>query len=201
MYNQITRVISTQKRNDVYMNARLFGLLNLALADAGIGCWETKYHYNFWRPILGIRESDDGTGPSGLGDNNPSTIGDVNWTPLGAPASNQSGTDFTPPFPAYPSGHATFGAAFCQTLRNVYGTDKIAFDFVSDEYNGVTTDSEGNVRPQTPRHFDNLTQAEYENAISRIYLGIHWTFDATAGVIMGRKIADHAFKYYLKPLK
>lgn len=201
MYNQITRVIADQKRNDLYQNARLFALLNLSLADAGIGCWETKYHYNVWRPILGVREADEGTGPSGIGDQNPLTTGDANWTPLGAPASNQSGTNFTPPFPAYPSGHATFGAALCQTLRNVYGTDRIAFDFVSDEFNGVTTDSDGNVRPLTPRHFKDLTQVEYENAISRIYLGIHWNFDATSGVLMGRKVADHAFKNFMKPLK
>lgn len=201
LYNQVTRVIAINKKNDVHTNARLFALLNLAMADAGIACWETKYYYNFWRPILGVRESDAGTGPSGLGDGNSQTEGDVNWTPLGAPASNQSGTNFTPPFPAYPSGHATFGAALCQTLRNVYGTDNIAFDFVSDEYNGVTTDAAGVVRPLITRHYTNLTQVENENALSRIYLGIHWFFDASSGVIMGRQVADFATKNYLKPVK
>ncbi|MDP1796402.1 MAG: phosphatase PAP2 family protein [Planctomycetaceae bacterium] len=200
MYNQITRQIAQQKQNSVYQNARLFALLNLSMADAGIACWETKYHYNFWRPILGVRESDPGTGPSGLGDGNANTQGDVTWVPLCAPASNQSGTDFTPPFPAYPSGHATFGAALCQTLRNVYGTDKIALDFVSDEYNGITTDSQGNVRPLVTRHYNNLTELENENAMSRIYLGVHWLFDATSGVIMGRQVADFAAKHYLKPI-
>lgn len=201
LYNQIVRTIAQQKQNDVYTNARLFGLVNLAMADAGIACWESKYYHNFWRPILGIRESDPGTGPSGLGDGNNATTGDLNWTPLGAMASNQGGTDFTPPFPAYPSGHATFGAALCQTLRNFYGTDNIAFDFVSDEYNGVTTDSQGNVRPLLNRHFTNLTQVENENAISRIYLGVHWIFDATSGVVMGRQVANFAGKYYMKPVK
>jgi hypothetical protein len=116
--------------NDVVANARLFALVNLAMADAGIACWESKYFYDFWRPVLGVRESDPGTGPSGLGDGNPLTIGDPAWTPLGAPASNQSGTDFTPPFPAYPSGHATFGAALFRILERFYGTDAIAFTFV-----------------------------------------------------------------------
>ncbi len=200
LYNQVARAVAIKKNNDVMTNARLFALLNLSMADAGIACWETKYYYNFWRPILGVREADAGTGPSGLGDGNPDTEGDVNFTPLGAPASNQTGTDFTPPFPAYPSGHATFGAALCQTLRNVYGTDQIAFSFVSDEYNGVTTDSQGNVRPLVNRHYINLTQVENENAMSRIYLGIHWLFDATSGVVMGRQVADFAAKNYLKPL-
>jgi hypothetical protein len=201
LYNQIVRTISEQKQHDVITNARLFALVNLAMADAGIACWETKYHYNFWRPVVGIREADSGTGPSGLGDGNSATQGDVNWTPQGAMASNQGGTDFTPPFPAYPSGHATFGSALCQILRNVYGTDNIAFDFVSDEYNGVTTDDHGVVRPWLKRHFVNLTQVENENAMSRIYLGVHWLFDATSGVIMGRQVADFTTKHYLKPLK
>ncbi len=201
LYNQVVRTIAQQKQNDVYTNARLFALVNVAMADAGIACWETKYYYNFWRPILGIREADEGTGPSGLGDGNSATTGDVDWTPLGAPASNQGGTDFTPPFPAYPSGHATFGAALCQTLRNFYGTDNIEFDFVSDEYNGVTTDSQGNVRPLISRHFKNLTQVEQENAMGRIYLGVHWFFDASSGVIMGRQVANFASRHYMKPLK
>ncbi|MGH7288164.1 MAG: vanadium-dependent haloperoxidase, partial [Myxococcota bacterium] len=146
LYNQIVRGIAEQMDNDVVENARLFALVNLAMADAGIACWETKYVYNFWRPVLGVREADPDTGPSGLGDGNPFTSGDTDWTPLGAPASNQSGTDFTPPFPAYPSGHATFGAALFRMLERFYGTDDVAFSFVSDELNGVTTDSAGGVR-------------------------------------------------------
>lgn len=201
LYNQIVRTIAEKKKNDVFTNARLFALVNLAIADAGIACWETKYHYNVWRPILGIREADEGTGPSGLGDGNPNTQGDVDWMPLGAPGSNQTGSNFTPPFPAYPSGHATFGAALCQTLRNVYGTDQFDFDFVSDECNGVTTDANGVVRPLNKRHYTNLTQVENENAMSRIYLGVHWFFDATSGVVMGRQVADFVTKNYLKPIK
>src|SRR5208283_5467843 len=97
-------------------------LANVALADAAIAAWYTKYTYNFWRPVAGIRESDPGTGPSGLGDGNPNTQGDVNWKPLGAPMDNGSpnGPNFTPGFPADTSGHATFGAAVFQILANFY---------------------------------------------------------------------------------
>ena len=70
----------------------------------------------------------------------------MGWQPLGAPASF-GGTNFTPPFPAYTSGHATFGGALFQTLRRFYGRDDIAFVFTSDEFNGVTRDNAGNVRP------------------------------------------------------
>ena len=99
---------------------------------------------------------------------------DVNYSPLGAPASNLIGPNFTPPFPAFPSGHAGFGGALFQILRDFYGTDRIAFTFVSDEFNGETLDNEGHVRPLVPRSFSALSQAEEENGQSRIYLGIHW---------------------------
>jgi hypothetical protein len=201
LYNQITRQIAIQKGNTVAQNARLFALVNIAQADAGIGCWESKYFYNYWRPIVGIREADQGTGPTGLGDGNPLTTGDVNWTPLGAPMTNMTMVNFTPPFPAYPSGHATFGAATFRTIELFYGTDYIPFTFTSDELNGVTLDNVGNVRPFAPRSFARLSDATKENAQSRIYLGIHWQFDATEGIKMGNSIADYTFDTVMRPVK
>jgi hypothetical protein len=200
LYNQITQVIAKQKGNTVVQNARLFALLNIAQADAGIVAWESKYHYDFWRPILGIREADAGTGPSGLGDNNPLTQGFANWVPLGAPMSNSTNPAFTPPFPAYPSGHATFGAAVFRTIERFYGTDNVPFTFTSDELNGVTTDQQGNPRPVHTRSFTRLSDAAKENAQSRMYLGIHWQFDATEGIKMGNKIADYIYDNALEPI-
>jgi hypothetical protein len=180
--------------------ARLLALINVAMADAGIGSWESKYFYDVWRPVCGIRESDAGTGPSGLGDGNAATICDETFMPLGAPASNSTGPNFTPPFPGYPSGHATFGGALFQTLRRFFGTDDIAFTFVSDEFNGMTLDNEGEVRPLVPRSFDSLSEAEEENGQSRIYLGIHWSFDKTAGIEQGNEIADWTFDNFFRPV-
>jgi hypothetical protein len=200
LYNQIATQIAKQRRSDLMQTARLLALVNTAMADAGTAAWESKFHYAFWRPVTGIRESDPGTGPNGLGDGNDDTLGDANFTPLGAPASNVSnGVNFTPPFPAYPSGHATFGGALFQTLRRFYRTDRIAFTFVSDEYNGVTEDNQGNVRPLLPRSFTSLSQAEEENGQSRIYLGIHWSFDKTAGIAQGRDIANWVFDNAFRP--
>ena len=101
--------IADQRRLSAIQFARLLALVNVGMADAAMTIWESKYYYDFWRPVAGIRESDPGTGPTGLGDGNPDTIGDTNFMPLGAPASNLTGPNFTPPFPAYPSGHAGFG--------------------------------------------------------------------------------------------
>ncbi|HTU68323.1 MAG TPA: hypothetical protein VMF52_20440 [Steroidobacteraceae bacterium] len=199
LYNQVTAEIS-KKETSVIKLARLFALVNVSMADAGIASWESKYYWDFWRPVGGIRESDPGTGPTGLGDGNPATLGDPHFWPLGAPASNLQGPNFTPPFPSYPSGHATFGGALFETLRNFYGTDKIAFTFVSDEFNGETRANDGTVRPYRPRSFDNLSQAEEENGQSRIYLGIHWAFDKTEGIKQGRKVADYVFAHEFRPL-
>ncbi|GAC1471133.1 MAG: hypothetical protein PVSMB7_22630 [Chloroflexota bacterium] len=155
---------------------------------SGLAIWESKYYYQFWRPITGIRESDNGTG-------------DPNFTPLGAPASNLIGPNFTPPFPAYPSGHAGFGGALFQILRHFYGTDRIDFTFVSDEFNGETVDNTGQIRPLLPRHFDSLSQAEEENGQSRIYLGIHWSFDKIEGIEQGRRVANYVFRHAFLPVR
>jgi hypothetical protein len=199
LYNQIAVQIADQMGSNAIELARLLALVNVAMADAGMAIWESKYHYDYWRPVTGIRESDAGTGPTGAGDGNPATIGDPGWSPLGAPASNLAGPNFTPPFPAYPSGHAGFGGALFQMLRRFYGTDDIAFTFVSDEFNGETHDNQGNVRPLLPRSFQSLSQAEEENGQSRIYLGIHWSFDKTEGIAQGRRVADYVFENAFRP--
>lgn len=195
LYNQVLQQIAEQQHNTPMQNARLFALANLAMADAGIAGWETKYYYDLWRPIGGIRAGDL--------DGNPDTIGDPNWTPLGAPFSNGTGAggnaqNFTPPFPAYVSGHATFGAALFQTLSRFYGTDSISFTLRSDELNGVTKGADGTVRPDVTRSFTSFSQAAVENARSRIYLGIHWAFDATEGVKQGTAIANQAYDQLLR---
>jgi hypothetical protein len=82
-------------------------------------------------------------------------------------------------------------------LRKFYRTDRIAFAFVSDEFNGVIRDNNGLVRPVVERSFSSLSQAEKENAQSRIYLGIHWAFDATEGIAQGNRVADYVFKHAL----
>jgi hypothetical protein len=191
LYNQITRMISQERGATALETSRLFAVLNISLADAAISSWESKYFYDFWRPVLAIREADPGYGPTGLGDGNPNTVCDPTYLPLCAPASNTTGPNFTPPFPTYPSGHGTFGGALFENLRNFCGTDSYPFTFVSDEYNGVTRDVTGQVRPLLPRTFQSFSQAEEENGQSRIYLGIHWSFDKTAAIAQGNAVAQY----------
>jgi hypothetical protein len=199
LYNQIALTIADEMDTDFLPLVRLLALVNVAMADAGVAIWESKFFYQFWRPVTGIREANAGTGPTGDGDGNPSTGGDPTFSPLGAPASNLAGPNFTPPFPAYPSGHAGFGGALFEVLRQFYGRDDIAFTFTSDEFNGVTRGSNGQVRPEQPRHFTSLSQAEEENGQSRIYLGIHWAFDKTVGIAQGRRVARYVMRNAFQP--
>jgi hypothetical protein len=192
LYNEILHVLAKQQKNSAAQNARLFALANIAQADAAIACWDGKYFYDFWRPVIGLRNA--------AGDGNPATNAPADWTPLGAPASNQTpGGNFTPPFPSYASGHATIGGAFFRTLANFYGTDALAFRLKSDELRGFTTDFDGRHRHTVIRSFGRFSDAAAENARSRIYLGIHWQFDADAGVAQGTVIADEAFANLLRP--
>jgi hypothetical protein len=89
-------------------NARMFAMLNVAMADAGIASWDAKYHYDLWRPIHAIREA-------GI-DGNDGTVQDENWLPLLTPS---------PPFPTYTSGHSTFSRAGADVLAYFLGTDAI----------------------------------------------------------------------------
>ena len=193
MYNQIALQIVLTRTRDPLEVARALGLVNVAMADSTIAAWDAKYHYRFWRPVHAVREADPGTGPTGKGDGNPDTRAAPNWTPLGAPASNMVGPDYTPPFPTYPSGHAATGGSVFGTLRKLYG-DGVPFTFVSDEWNGVTRDNDGWVRPKLPRSYGSFSQAEEEAGQSRIYLGVHFQFDKVQGLLVGRQVADEVFR-------
>jgi len=213
LYNKIAQVVAIGQDNSVEENARLFALINLAMADAGISAWDTKYTYDFWRPITAIREGD--------ADGNASTIEDEFWVPLGAPGgdpmtscedlSAEGCDDFSPPFPAYTSGHSTFGAALFETLTLFFESDDISFTFTSEEL------FEGEFITRT---FASFSQAAAENGRSRIYLGVHWAFDDifevtdpelalivgedgryyAGGQPAGRAIANYVFSNALLPL-
>ena len=221
LYNQIARniivnnVTGAEAANRQAASARMLALINVAMADAGIASWYYKYTYQLWRPILGIREYDDSFWQGGSAFSHPlHKRCDPWWVPLGAPRTNEPGRrSFTPPFPAYPSGHATFGAACFEMIRrffNFTGMDTLSVDFVSDECDGRAIAEDGSFRGYHRRHHSSLLQAMYDNAVSQVFLGVHWQFDGLnttvkkpadiltdtsniGGVPLGRAIANDIF--------
>ncbi|MGP9019955.1 hypothetical protein ACT1U9_16350 [Streptomyces sp. BR1] len=187
LYNTVIRRVAAAQGNDTGQNARLFALVNAAMADAGILAWFDKYYYDLWRPVVGVREQDVSGGPAGTGVDALSADADPDWLPLGAPNTNNPGgrVNRTPPFPSYPSGHATFGAAAFQSVRHfyhqgAYAPDNLAagLEFVSDELDGVNSGPDGVVRTRVVRKFPGgLWEMIKENSISRVFLGVHWNYD------------------------
>jgi hypothetical protein len=191
LYNQVATTLAVKANiTKVQDMARYLALINTGLADAAIAAWDTKYFYNEWRPVTGIRNASTAT--------NPETKPDPNWYPLGAQATNSHGPNFTPPFPAYPSGHGTFGGTLFQIERH-FLPDSTKFTFVSDEYNGQNVNDLGVTQPYHPLTFSSLTQAEYENSESRVYIGVHWQYDADIAVNMGNQIGDYVFANSFQP--
>ena len=191
LYNQIAlKVAREQGVRSVTEMARYLALINTVQADSGVGAWDSKYFYDYARPVTGVRRGND--------DGNASTVGDSAWEPFGASVVNGHAERFTPPFPAYVSGHATFGAATFETMRAYFGNNT-RFTFVSDEYNGAGIDpgktfggpNTVTTRPFVPVRFRTLLEAQQENGRSRVYNGVHWEWDDNEGQAMGVKIARY----------
>lgn len=185
LYNRIARQFAAAHGLSTEENIVLLAQVNAAMADAAILAWEQKYLHNHWRPVTAIREVRSSLGPDATG-GALSPKADPFWRPLGAPRTNdpKATRDFTPPFPAYPSGHATFGAAALKVLEVFLAKKSVthtAFDFVSEELDGVSTHFRDGVRPRHVRHFKSLRDAYIENGLSRVYLGVHWRYDAFVG--------------------
>jgi len=170
-WNVIAQRIAFARGNTMRENARLFALLNIAMADAAICAWDAKYAYNFWRPVTAIRNGDN--------DGNPATAGDPNWSSF-IP---------TPPFPDYTSGHSTFSGAAAGVLAFFYGTTRIRFMTESDALPGVV------------RHFKNVWAAAREAALSRLYGGIHYRSANDDGLKSGVGIGVWIFTNALQPKK
>ena len=180
LYGQIVaQIVRDQKVAHPVELARLLARTHIAQADAGIAAWDSKYFYNYWRPVRGIR-AEDGVA---------ATATDTTWDPVGVSVINTTAAiRATPPFPAYPSGHATFGAATFEVMRDKFGD--IPFTFVSEEYDGQGVDPFGTPRPLVPVRFNSLTAAQIENGVSRVYNGVHWQYDNTEGQALGVKIGQ-----------
>jgi membrane-associated phospholipid phosphatase len=169
--NLMAQIAAEQHSNTLEENARLFALLNVALADTAISCWDAKYVFNYWRPVTGIREAEN--------DGNADTDADPAWTPLIG----------TPPFPGYTSGHSTFSGAAAAVLADFFQTDDVSFTLPSED------------PAVAARSFTSFSQAAIESAVSRLYGGIHWSFDNNVGLSAGTALGQYVAGNFLQPVE
>ena len=164
-WNQIAQEVAIDQGNSLEDNALLFAELNVAMADAGIVAWDSKYAYEQLRPVTAIRNAAN--------DSNEITIADPNWEPLIT----------TPNFPDYISGHSAFGGAAAGVLEDFFGND-VSFTIPSQELPGVSREFTS---------MDGLSSfgvAAEENAVSREFGGVHVEISNADGVDVGLNVAN-----------
>ncbi len=177
-WNQIAADVGASNQVSVIEQIRAMALVNFAMADAGIASWKAKYEFELWRPVDAIRHADL--------DSNEATSPNTNWSPL----------IVTPPFPSYVSGHSTFSSAASAVLTQLFGSST-NFVSQSDSASGwwpVSTSDPSS----TERTFGSFEQAANEAGMSRIFGGIHFSFDNNQGAKLGKEIgmyvSDNALK-------
>lgn len=168
-WNNITRDVVVRKKLSLHDTARLFALLNIALADAYIAGWDAKFQHDFWRPITAIRAAAD--------DGNDATVPDAGWVPL---------LD-TPPVQDHPSTHSIAGAAAAFVLASALGD--------ASEFSLTSSTAED---PKVARSYRRFSEAANENADSRVKAGIHFRFAANAGLALGSRIGEHVYNSRLR---
>lgn len=170
-WNRIARITAEEEDLGLWRTARLFALNNMVLLDGYISGWESKLHYDFWRPITAIHAADT--------DGNPQTAPDAAWDSF----------QVAPPIQDYPSTHSILGKASSVVLAESFLTDRVTFDFTSPT-----------ALPGTgPRRYTSFAFAASQNADSRVRAGIHFRFSCNAGLAMGTQIGVHAIFKKLRP--
>ena len=172
-FNETARQLAALHVTNIGDSARLFALVNTAMADAAMAVWDSKAFYNFWRPIHAIREGND--------DPNPRTAGLAGWTPLFG----------TPPYPDYVSGANGLSGSFTGMMRDFFGTDSMEFDVTSTSANTTTP----------IRHFTSFSQLAAEVVDARILLGIHFRFADDEGRRLGERVSHWTFQKFLRPVQ
>ena len=173
IWNAALRDIAVTHVDNIADSSRLFALVDMAVADALISCWNDKNYYVFWRPITAIREGDN--------DGNPDTAGDPAWQSLIT----------TPPYPDYTSGAVNFATAVTTVLEHFFGTDHMTFS--------ITTTNVGPTVQDT-RTYERFSDAAQDVVDARVYSGIHFRFADEAARKQGRLVAHWTLKNYLRPL-
>jgi hypothetical protein len=174
-YNDALRATATKHHMDLVDTVRLFAMGELVVTDSGIACFDSKYHYLYWRPITAIQNADI--------DGNPATVADTTWAPLlGTPGHSE-----------YPSAHGCLTSAFVQTVAKNLHTKNIDID-MKGATNGSTT-------LDVTRHFNTVMDATNQVVDARVWIGFHYRFSTVAGVDVGTNVAKWALNRYFRPAR
>ena len=172
LWTRVLRTVTGTYLSNIGDSARLFALSYMAVADAYITAWDTKRHWNFWRPVTAIREGDN--------DGNARTEGDPTWQSLIT----------TPSYPDYTSGANNNSGAVTTILANFFGTDKMTFSMTSNTPQVV----------QKTRTYSRFSDAAEDVVDARIYVGIHFRFADVVARRQGLHVANWAFSHFLRPV-
>jgi len=172
VWNNVARDVVEARNLSLVEAARMFVLVNVSIHDALQTTQASKFVYGVWRPITAIRAADT--------DLNAATDPDPAWLPL-IP---------TPPYPAYAGNLATIGASAARALQLACRTNDMPV--------AVTWKGSG-VLPDVTRQFEGFWAAAEEEALARIYGGIHYRSDQEAGQLVGRSVAEFVFANFMAP--
>jgi len=174
--NQAFQDVATTHGMDLVQTARLLAIGNLLDSDVGIACWDSKYHYLFWRPIMAIRNAQI--------DGNPATQPDPTWTPL----------LITPNHPEYPAAHTCITGAEAEMYATVLGTHHIDVT-IHGSADGTTNNWAATYTYKTV----NDLQRQIVNA--RVWAGLHYRGSALEGLQLGRDVAHWTLQRYFQPTR
>jgi hypothetical protein len=173
-YNQTMQTVVGQHGMDLVDAAHLLAMGELVTTDAGIACFDSKFFYQFWRPITAIRNADK--------DGNPDTTADPAWQALlGVPGH-----------PEYPSQHGCFTAAFSDALAAALRTKHLDVTMPGGE-NGSSVLT-------TTQHFNDVDDIQDQVVDARVWLGFHFRNSVKQGEMLGNRVAGWELKRYFKPV-
>ena len=166
-YNTTFQNVIAQHSMDLVDAAHLLAMGNIVTTDAGIACYDSKFFYQFWRPITAIQNADK--------DNNPDTTADPTWQPL-LPV---------PGHPEYPSQHGCFTSAFADTLAAALHTQHLDVTIPGGQG--------GSNMLSTTQHFNNVQDIDKQVVDARVWLGFHFR----NSVQQGERVGDHVANWEL----
>jgi hypothetical protein len=172
-FNVTMQSVVAQHDMDIDEAAHLFGMGMIVTADAGIGCYDSKFFYEAWRPITAIRNA-------GI-DGNPDTTADPNWSPLLA----------TPAHPEYPSQHACFTAAYTDALAAALGTRHLDVTMPGG--------ANGSSNLTVTQHFKTVNDIQKQVIDARVWIGFHFRNSVKQGEKIGNRVADWELDHFFQP--